>query len=148
MTFAAGARNERNLALLRPGGNAHDLGYLGRGLSAAGNTLVRRCLAGSNCGGIAVTAGIAAAAAVSAGETFADGGLLRVDLNVEHFGGDGKQCAEDGAHHAENDNRKKNGIHDRPSFSQKICMPLKPMNASATRAADTRQIGKPSKHSG
>ena len=27
-------------------------------------------------------------------------------------------------------------------------MPLKPMNANATRAAETRQIGKPSKHSG
>ena len=35
-----------------------------------------------------------------------------------------------------------------PPSDQKIFMPLKPMKAIATRAAETRQIGKPSKHSG
>ena len=135
-------------AIVRAGGDAHDLCDLGGRFCAAGDALVGRGFARSHRRGVAVAAGIAAAAAVGARKALAHGSLLGVYLHMEDLGGDSQQRAEHGAHHAENENRKKNGVHRSLLPSQKICMPLKPMNASATRAAETRQIGNPSKHSG
>ena len=104
VSLAAGAGHERDHFNRVTGGNAHDLAYLRSRLGASRNALVYGSLALCDRGGIAVTAGEAAAAAVGAGKAFADSGLLGVDLNVEYLGRKRKDSAEDTAENAENDN--------------------------------------------
>ena len=118
-----GARHERDHLLLRTGGDAHDLGDLiGSGLTA-GHTAVDRSLAGRDRGGITVTAGVAAAAAVGAGETRTDSFLLGVDLHIEDLRGKGQQRAEDGAHGAEDSDALENQfkIHIHALLSRSSC---------------------------
>ena len=74
----AGAGHESDHFLNIGAGDAHDLGYLCRSLCAAGNALIGRCFASGDSGGIAVTAGVSAAAAVCAGQTCTNFLLLGV----------------------------------------------------------------------
>ena len=119
MTGSAGAGHESDHFLNIGAGDAHDLGYLCRSLCAAGNALIGRCFASGDSGGIAVTAGVSAAAAVCAGQTCTDFLLLGVYFNVEYLGRIGEQRAEHGAERTQHRNGEKNRFHIfTPSLSE------------------------------
>jgi hypothetical protein len=81
----AGAGDERD-HLHRGGGfDAHHCRDLGRGGGAAGHALIGGSFSGSHGGGIAVASGEAAAAAVCAGQAFADSRDLGVNVNMEYL---------------------------------------------------------------
>ena len=81
MAFGARAGNESDLLLHVACRNAHDLCDLCSSFGACRNTLVDRSLTLCDRGGIAVTAGETAAAAVCAGQAFANLLLLGVYLD-------------------------------------------------------------------
>ena len=99
---AAGAGHEGHHLLRRVVGYAHDLGHLGSRGRAARHAAVAGGLAPRDRSRVAVTAGVAAAAAVGAGQGLTHRGLLGVDLHVEDLGGKGQQGAEQAAQHAQN----------------------------------------------
>ena len=102
--FAAGATDKRNLLLDRVGFYAHNLGYLLRRFFAAGNTFVCRSFACGHSGGITVTSGITAAAAVGAGEACANFFLFGVNFYMENFRCEAEKSAKKCAETAENEN--------------------------------------------
>ena len=118
-----GARHERDHLLLRAGGDAHDRSDLVGSFLAAGDAAVDRSLTRRDRSGITVAAGVAAAAAVGAGETLTHGFLLGVDFHIEDLGGERQQCAEHGAHDAEDgdpfENQSK--IHISALLSRSSC---------------------------
>lgn len=104
VTLRARAGNEGDQLLHIARGNTHDLRYLCRGLGACGDTLVDGSLALCHGGGIAVTAGEAAAAAVCASQALTNLLLLGVNLDVEYLRREREDSAEQCAEDAENDN--------------------------------------------
>ena len=109
--FTAGATDKRNLLLDRVGFYAHNLGYLLRRFFATGNTFVCRSFACGHSGGITVTSGITAAAAVGARETRANRFLFGIDFYMENFGCETEKSAEKAAETTENEDRPKNFNH-------------------------------------
>lgn len=89
-------------------GDTHDLTDLCSGFRTAGNTLVDGGFALCDRSGIAVTAGIAAAAAVCTGEALTNSFLLGVYFNIEDLCGECKQGTEDAAHYAKDEDGEKN----------------------------------------
>ncbi len=85
MAFGARAGNESDLLLHVACCNAHDLCDLCSSFGACRNTLVDRSFALGDRGGIAVTAGEAAAAAVCTGQALSNLFLLGVYLDVEYL---------------------------------------------------------------
>lgn len=104
MAFGARAGNESDHLFHIACRNAHDLCDLRSGFGACRNTLVDRSLTLCDRGGIAVTAGETAAAAVCAGQAFANLLLLGVYLDVEYLRCKREDRAEQCAENAENDN--------------------------------------------
>ena len=100
--FAAGAADKCDLLLDRIGLYAHNLGYLLRRFFAAGNTFVCRSFACGHSGGITVTSGITAAAAVSACEACANLFLFGVNFYMENFRCEAEKSAEKGTETTEN----------------------------------------------
>ena len=86
--------------------HAHDGSNLGSRLSAGRRTGIHGSLALEDGGSAAVAAGIAAAAAVRAGEAVTDQGQTLVDLDLKDFGGDGKNHAERDGDDAQNEDGK------------------------------------------
>lgn len=83
VTLRAGAGNESDLTNGITGGNAHDLADLCGSFSTACDTLVNRSFALCDRSGVAVTAGVTAAAAVCACKALTNGFLLGVNFNIE-----------------------------------------------------------------
>lgn len=109
--FAAGAADKCNLLLDRIGLYAHNLRNFTRRFFAAGNAFICRSFACCHSGGITVTSGITAAAAVSAGEACANRFLFGVNLYVENLGRETEKSAEKAAEKSENEDRIKNFNH-------------------------------------
>lgn len=118
-TVSAGAGNECNHFDCIACGNAHDFADFFSGGGTACNTLVDRCFAFCNRCCIAVTSGIAAAAAVCAGQALADRFLLGVYFNVEYLRCKCEDSTENAAHYAKDDNAFNNNskIHTFPSLA-------------------------------
>ena len=108
VTQSTGAGHKRDHLFYVGAGNAHDLSNFCGSLCAARNTLVGGSFTRRYSGGVAVTAGITAAAAVCAGEACTDLLLLGININVEYLGGVCQQCAEQAAQDTKNENREKN----------------------------------------
>ena len=104
MAFGARAGNECDHLFHVACGNSHDLCDLCSGLGACGNALIDRSLALCDRGGIAVTAGEAAAAAVCAGQALTNLLLLGVNFDVEYLRCKRKDRTEYRAENTENDN--------------------------------------------
>ena len=109
---------------------AEDFGYFSGDVGAARGAFV----------GLAVAAGVAAAAAVGAGQDFAYFALAFVDGDVEFLGCEGEQRAEYDAEPSHYQCRVEYSFHVRPSY---LMRPLKPMKAIDMRPAVTRAIGSP-----
>ena len=109
--FRTGAGNECDHLFGSTRGYAHDLSDLCSRLRAASNALVGGRFALGDRGGIAVTAGVAAAAAVCTGKALANLFLLGVYFNIEYLRRESKDRAEDCAEYAENGNGEKNSSH-------------------------------------
>ena len=93
------------------------------GSLTAGNAAVDRSLTRRDRSGITVAAGVAAAAAVGAGEALTHGLLLGVNFHMEDFSGERQQRAENSAHDAEDgdpfENQSK--IHISALLSRSSC---------------------------
>ena len=111
MPLGSGAGDKGHHLFCGRGVNTHDKGDALGGLRPAGNAAVYGSLAGSHGGGIAITAGIAAAAAVCAGQAAADGFLLGVNFHIENLGGKGQDGSEDAAQHAQHKYGEKDRSH-------------------------------------
>ena len=106
--IAAVAQHVRDLLFAAGGFHAHDLSDLGSALRARRSAGGDGSLTGKNCLGAARAAGIAAAAAVCAGEAGLDLGQALIDLDLKGLGRNGQDQAEHDGDHAQHEDSVNN----------------------------------------
>ena len=109
--LTAVAANKGHLTLAGGRSHTHDLSDGGGVVGTSGSAGIYRCIPRQNGGSAASAAGIAAAAAVRAGQMAEDCFLTGILFDLKDLGGHGQDQAEQGAQNTEHRNGSNNISH-------------------------------------